>query len=137
MKTIKNYILETKQNFLIKGHTKDQTKSTWKSKKSGFVKDINDLDPGDILCTEIGWNSRRVEFWQVEKIKGKTSVEVRNIDAKLVSGAYNTQGKVVPNMNCISQSITVGKFSSAKHQLKIDKKNVWFWSGEPEDVYSD
>lgn len=129
MKPIKQFITE----FV----NKDNIKVTSETKK-GAVKDINDIEVGDVLYTVYQYSSRHVYFYQVQKTTGKATVIVRRVDDKVVSGSYNSAAgaEVMPDFNRIGDRDIKGRIS-AGHSLKIDGRYAYFWDGNSQNVYID
>lgn len=128
MKSIKTYINE----HIIKGHLNKDKQSNPNQRE---IKTINDIQKGDIFVTDYSYSSRHVYFWLVENIKGRSTVEVKSIRPKIVSGSYNGYGEVVPDMDNIKDEIVKGRFLNGR--FKIEKRYAWLWNGNPEAVYSD
>lgn len=72
-----------------------QHKATRKAEQKAKLAQPHGLKVGDVLTGQWGYDQTNIEFWQVTKLVGKRTVEIREIGCESVDTEF-MQGKAVP-----------------------------------------
>lgn len=89
-----------------------------------------------VLCAPFEYNARYPYFYKVVKLKGKSTVIVKELERKLVSGCYQ-YGTVMPIIDKFANDKEITCKLNKQGQIRIEKRYTYIWNGEPESCYTD
>lgn len=109
--------------------------SSTKTGKAGISVGPYKLDM--ILCAPYDYSSRRPYFYKVVGLKGKSTVIVKELKSKIVSGSYQ-YGKVIPIIDeFFADDKEIRCKLNNRNEIRIEKRFTYEWNGEPELCYTD
>jgi hypothetical protein len=108
--------------------------SSTKTGKAGISVGPYKLDM--ILCAPIDYSSRRPLFYKVVGLKGKSTVIVKELKNKIVSGCYQ-YGQVMPIVDEFADDKEIRCKLNNRNEIRIEKRYTYEWSGESETCYTD
>ncbi|BCA97241.1 hypothetical protein TUM19329_36020 (plasmid) [Legionella antarctica] len=87
------------------------------------------LQIGSILYTSWGYEQTNIDFYEVTRLIGKTTLELREISQSCVPGQYGLSGKTKPiPSHFVSDPFK--KRISTEGSVRIDGHGAYIWSGE-------
>ena len=94
---------------------------------------------GMILSAPYQYSARIPYFYEVVGVKGKSTIIVRELEQKIVSGdSYGQNGTCVPVPGKFDKNSREINCRINKHgDIRIEDKYTYEWSGKPESFYTD
>lgn len=89
-----------------------------------------------ILCAPYDYSARRPHFYKVVGLKGKSTVIVKELKNKIVSGSYQ-YGDVMPIVDEFADNKEIRCKLNNRNEIRIEKRFTYEWNGKPEHCYTD
>lgn len=103
----------------------------WKKARRAEKTKPHTLQVGHVLYTTWGYEQTNVDFYQVTKIIGKCTVEVREIASRMVQDTGYMTGKVIPELDHFTGE-PMRKRAGSDNRIKISSyAHARLWDGKP------